>query len=99
VRVWNAASMVAVGEPLLGHTGLVRSVAFSADTTRIASGGADGTVRIWDVVNGVAVSDPLRGHERSVTSVAITRDGSQIASGGSDGTVRIWGRGKRRGGG
>jgi WD40 repeat protein len=32
----------------LGHTNWVRSVAFSPDGTRIASGSYDQTVRVWD---------------------------------------------------
>jgi hypothetical protein len=32
----------------VGHTGSVRAIAFSADETRMATGGDDGTVRVWD---------------------------------------------------
>ena len=36
------------GRPLRGHAGGVLSVAFSADGTRILSGGWDNTLRLWD---------------------------------------------------
>src|SRR5262249_32268194 len=32
-----------------GHRGLVRSVAFSGDGNRLASGGSDATILVWDV--------------------------------------------------
>jgi WD40 repeat protein len=73
-----------------GHEGWVRSVAVSADGSRLASGGDDGTVRVWDAVSGVAVGEPLRGHEGGVRSVALNADGSRVVSGGLDATVRVW---------
>jgi hypothetical protein len=37
----------------LGHTSLVRSVAFSPDGTRLASGSLGSTINIWDLVSSV----------------------------------------------
>lgn len=34
---------------MTGHTGLIYSLAFSAESTLLVSGGADWTVRCWDV--------------------------------------------------
>ena len=48
VRVWD----VATGElqrTLIGHTGEVLSVRFSADGQMLASGSADGTVLLWEM--------------------------------------------------
>ncbi|KAJ3206043.1 Transcription initiation factor TFIID subunit 5 [Dinochytrium kinnereticum] len=36
---------------LRGHDSSVHSVAFSRDSSQLASGGADNTVRIWDIKN------------------------------------------------
>jgi len=41
--------------PVNCHTGEVRSVAFSPDGKRIASGSADKLVKIWNAATGVEV--------------------------------------------
>lgn len=72
-----------------GHDGLVNCVAFSADGTQLASGGADGTVRVWNVDDGAEIAC-LEGHGKPVTSVAVGQDGGLIFSGAEDGTLRRW---------
>ena len=41
---------------LAGHSGMVTSVAISADGKRVISGSDDNTVKIWDVETGTEVS-------------------------------------------
>ena len=53
-RIWDAATGEHVHH-LTGHTGWVRSVAWSADSTRLASAGDDRSVRIWDAATGEPV--------------------------------------------
>lgn len=48
VIVWDTTSWQPVGK-FLGHTGSVRSLAWSPDSQRLASGSADGTVIIWNI--------------------------------------------------
>ena len=45
LRLWEADSGKPIGEPLKGHTNIVRSVAFSPDGKRIVSGSDDEYVR------------------------------------------------------
>ncbi|KAF7339132.1 WD40 repeat-like protein [Mycena venus] len=73
-----------------GHTDSVRSVAYSPDGRRIASGSSDTTVCIWDSETGALLGQPLTGHTNLVLSVTFSPDGKRIASGSSDNTVRIW---------
>ncbi len=71
------------------HTGSVRSVAWSPDGTRIASGSDDKTVQVWDAANG-GHSFAYSGHASTVLTVAWSPDGRLIASAGQDGTVQVW---------
>ena len=75
--------------PLSGHSGCVRSVSWSPEGTKLASGSDDKTVRIWEVATGKELSQ-LRGHSAVVTSVCFSSDGKQLTSGSEDKTVRNW---------
>ena len=88
MRLWDA-SISDDFAVLRGHESGVRSVAFSPDGSRIASGADDKTVRLWDATSGEELL-VLRGHENIVSSVVFSPDGSRIASGSWDNTVRLW---------
>ena len=72
----------------LEHDGPVRSVAFSPDGTKIATGSEDGTARVFDA----AASGELcrLNHDGPVRSVAFSPDGTKIATGSEDGTARVF---------
>jgi len=72
-----------------GHTSLVNSVAFSADSKTLASGSMDGTIRLWDVASGQELKT-LKGHSSDVNSVAFTPDGKTLASASDDNTIKLW---------
>jgi WD40 repeat protein len=66
-----------------GHTDSVRSLAFSGDGARLASGSQDGSARVWDVARGTQIGEPLvEGLDRA-PRVAITPDASVIGVAGS----------------
>ncbi|KAF2734202.1 hypothetical protein EJ04DRAFT_543748 [Polyplosphaeria fusca] len=76
-------------QTLEGHSSSVRSVAFSHDSTRLASASSDGTVKVWDARSGECLST-LEGHSSFVRSVAFSHDSTRLASASEDRTVKVW---------
>ncbi len=69
------------------QSAFISGVAWSPDSTRIASASGDGTVDVWDASNGQRLfrwSDP---YQTSLLAVAWSPDGKYIAVGGSDAQV------------
>jgi RNA polymerase sigma factor (sigma-70 family) len=75
---------------LAGHQQGARALAFSADGSRLVSGGDDGRVRLWDVEAARELLTLGSAGGRPVRAVAFGRDGNSVAAGSDDGTVRVW---------
>jgi WD40 repeat protein len=76
-------------QTLQGHTGWVKSVAFSPDGKHVVSGSNDKTIQIWEAGTG-AVLQTLQGHTDWVRSVAFSPGGQHVVSSSNDETVRVW---------
>jgi WD40 repeat protein len=74
VQIWDAEHGQRVGEPIVGHTEAVTSVAFSSDVRHVASGSWDITILIWDSETHEQAGETLRGHISSVRCVAFPPD-------------------------
>jgi WD40 repeat protein/serine/threonine protein kinase len=86
VRLWDAATGQALGEPLHLHAP-VHAVAFSQDG-RLLLAGAGPIVQSWNH-EGQHIGTPLT-HESNVLAMALTKDGRLLATGCEDGTARLW---------
>jgi WD40 repeat protein len=63
-------------------------LAFSPDSSRLASGAIDGTVKLWNSETGDELLS-LKGHTDRVWNVAFSPNGRQLASAGG-GVAKIW---------
>ena len=78
------------GESVLsfaGHDGDINDVAFSADGSRLASTGDDGTLKVWDASTGLLVSSLSR--DSSAWGPSFGARDSLVAAAWDDGEVRV----------
>jgi WD40 repeat protein len=88
-QLWNAATCVREREFIEeGHIGEVDSVAFTADGSRLVTGGYDGTARVWEVETGHLIR-VLGGHSAPVWFATPSHDGLRVATAGADGLALI----------
>lgn len=95
IELWNTATWQ-IERTLNKHSDAVIGMAFSADSTLLATGSALGpddiadiSIKLWNVLDGRELFT-LKGHSEDIHAVAFSPDGSLLASGGIDPTVKIW---------
>jgi cytochrome c len=74
---------------MLGHGGMVRSIAVSPDGSRVLTGSFDYTAMIWDFGDQTSTG-VLEGHDAPVNSVAYLPNGRQAVTGSDDNTIILW---------
>ena len=79
---------------LLGHTGPAFSVAWSPDSSRLVTGGSDGTAKVWEIgVEGVRELWSLSAQETrsGIVGVAFSPSGTRVMAGDAAiSAVKIW---------
>lgn len=99
IRVWEP-STGRVRRTLIGHFGLVQSVAFrpasagASGEETLLSAADDSTIRLWEVRTGR--SRTLGQLDDGATDAEFSPDGSTVAAVGRDGLVRVWRLSDRR---
>ena len=76
-------------QTLEGHSSIVTSVAFSHDSTWLASASYDRTVKVWSARSGECLQT-FEGHSDFVSSVAFSHDSTRLASASGDWTIKVW---------
>jgi WD40 repeat protein len=81
------------GKPVIDfkapHSDTVLGVAFSPDSTKLATCGADKFVKVWEVPSGKFLKS-FEGHTHHVLDVGWKSDGKLLASGGADNAIKVW---------
>lgn len=88
LRLWDVQTGQCI-RVFEGHSGQVRTVAFSPGGGFALSGSNDKTLRLWEVQSGHSLRT-FEGHTYAVTSVAMSPDGRFALSGSDDKTIRLW---------
>ena len=86
VYVWDTATGTAFAM-LDEHPDVIKGIALSPDSTKLATAAGDWTVRLWEVGTGKYLNS-LTGHSGAVNAVAFSPDGKILASAGI--ALRLW---------
>ena len=88
LRLWDLTTGKLIAA-MHRHTNEVRTIRFSPDGARIATGGMDQTVNLWDGQTGGHLAT-LSGHKGWVYTAAFNPNGTRLISASQDQTVRLW---------
>jgi hypothetical protein len=90
VRLWDATTGNAIGEPLPMSETWVNRVCFSPDGLALASMSEDGTIRFWDASTKMPIGTPMCEDMDSGSDLCFSPDSQTLASTAGDGKVRLW---------
>jgi len=99
IHLWQAEDVCSLWESLDPKGGVIYSVSFSPDATRLVSGGGGG-ILVWnantgELIRALGIETQINGRASiklayNAMSVACSPDGRFICGGSSDGSVQLW---------
>ncbi|CAE6536639.1 unnamed protein product [Rhizoctonia solani] len=92
INLWDTHTGTKLLGPLTDLGGIISSVQFSRDGTRIAasSGNPETHIVVWDVSDGRSLFSLPYGHTKFVNSISFSPNGALLASGSFDCTIIVW---------
>ncbi len=90
LQVWEIASGTELAA--VDYAFIPTMMAWSPDSTRLATSSADGTLRVWDAVGGsLLYTEAIQAAiVPNAQAVAWSPDGARLATANTDSTVRLW---------
>ncbi|KAJ6071151.1 hypothetical protein N7499_009165 [Penicillium canescens] len=89
IYLWHVEGDGICRQTLRGHTCPPAVLAFSPDSSHLASGSRYYTIKIWQLDSSICTRT-LEGHSKAVVSVAFSTNGRNLASEDIEGTIMIW---------
>jgi len=88
-NIWSVETGKRVGHSFKGHAGGAAGEAFSADGSKVFTGGFDGCARLWDVATGAELMT-FRGNSNGVMAAALSSDGRYLVTGMTSLPAQLW---------
>lgn len=90
VEIWDAATEQVI-HMLEEHTDVISSIAWSPDSSMLATASSDQTVKLWSATDG-SLLNTLEGHNDAVTAVTWSTSGDQVVSSAleSEPSLFVW---------
>ncbi|KIJ06276.1 hypothetical protein PAXINDRAFT_121718, partial [Paxillus involutus ATCC 200175] len=91
IMQWNASTGERIAGPYKIHDGVVSTVSFSADDSRIASGSyLSGDICVTYSHSGEDVIPPFKAHDSGIRSLVWLPINGQLVSASNDKTIKFW---------
>eukprot|EP00727_Mastigamoeba_balamuthi_P007788 m51a1_g363 putative lst8p (309) ;mRNA; r:599797-600845 len=79
-----------IAQQFRAHNTYILQLAYSPDSSMLASASADHTVRLWSAIEEYKLGKVLTGHQRWVWDCAFSADSAYLVTGSSDHVARLW---------
>ena len=89
IYIWDIKTQQ-IKQILIGHSKMVRSVAFSSDDKYLVSVGEDNLINLWIVSTGDLIGTFTEDNGKELTSVIFSSDDKYIITGSQDMTIKYW---------
>lgn len=88
--VWDRITWEVKVKNMLYHTARVNAVAWSPDSSKVATTSVDGCIYVYDVTKPASARTAIRNAHLGGASALVFVDSGTLASGGDDACVRLW---------
>lgn len=89
ILIWNTETLERVERLDDVHDGIIYTLDYDSNGTRLVSGGQDAVLRLWDT-NDYSLESELNGHSATIRDTEFDPFGNALASTGHDRSVIIW---------